>query len=204
MRLEVIILLWLLYCVIHSGLISITVSRKLQHWMGTHYRFYRLYYNLFSLLTLIGLIYFTNEPRRELILVWSGYYHLIQIALTAIAVVILVLGGRSYNLKYMLGIEQIRNYQPEKLQSDSPIVATGILGFVRHPWYLGVLILLWMSNQDITSMIVNGILSLYLVVGSILEERKLVAEFGSAYREYQSHVSMLFPWKWLKAAIHNG
>jgi protein-S-isoprenylcysteine O-methyltransferase Ste14 len=34
-----------------------------------------------------------------------------------------------------------------------------------------------------------------VVVGTILEERKLVAEFGDEYRQYQREVSMLFPWK---------
>jgi hypothetical protein len=38
-------------------------------------------------------------------------------------------------------------------------------------------------------------------VGSFLEERKLVREFGDKYQEYQQAVSMLFPWRWLKAKI---
>jgi protein-S-isoprenylcysteine O-methyltransferase Ste14 len=39
------------------------------------------------------------------------------------------------------------------------------------------------------------------VIGTILEERKLVREFGEPYREYQRNVSMFFPYKWLKARI---
>ena len=34
-----------------------------------------------------------------------------------------------------------------------------------------------------------------------LEERKLVAEYGDEYREYQKQVSMFIPYKWLKSKI---
>ena len=39
------------------------------------------------------------------------------------------------------------------------------------------------------------ILSAYLVVGSILEERKLLAEIGEPYAEYRRRVPMLVPWR---------
>jgi protein-S-isoprenylcysteine O-methyltransferase Ste14 len=40
------------------------------------------------------------------------------------------------------------------------------------------------------------VLSAYLVIGTLLEERKLVLEFGDKYREYQRQVSMFIPLKW--------
>jgi len=42
---------------------------------------------------------------------------------------------------------------------------------------------------------------LYFFVGSILEERKLLLQYGEKYQEYQKKVSMFFPYKWLKAMI---
>jgi len=33
----------------------------------------------------------------------------------------------------------------------------------------------------------------WIVIGTVLEERDLVAEFGESYREYQSAVPMLVP-----------
>ena len=41
------------------------------------------------------------------------------------------------------------------------------------------------------------ILTVYLIIGTFLEERKLVYEFGDQYRNYQKQVSMLLPLKWL-------
>jgi protein-S-isoprenylcysteine O-methyltransferase Ste14 len=36
-------------------------------------------------------------------------------------------------------------------------------------------------------------LTLYIYIGSIFEERRLIAEFGEAYREYQRSVPRLIP-----------
>ena len=73
---------------------------------------------------------------------------------------------------------------------------TGVLSIVRHPWYLAVFILLWASDQNAATIIVNLVLSAYLIVGTLLEERKLILEFGDKYRKYQENVSMFIPLKW--------
>lgn len=73
------------------------------------------------------------------------------------------------------------------------IDTTGILGITRHPWYVAVFLLLWASDLNLGILLVNAVLSGYLVIGTLLEERKLVLEFGDKYREYQQKVSMFFP-----------
>ena len=40
--------------------------------------------------------------------------------------------------------------------------------------------------------------TIYLILGSRLEEEKLVAQFGKAYQKYQREVPMLVPLKWGK------
>ena len=40
-----------------------------------------------------------------------------------------------------------------------------------------------------------------VVVGTLLEERKLVSEFGRQYTDYQQRVSMLLPVKWARQAL---
>jgi protein-S-isoprenylcysteine O-methyltransferase Ste14 len=41
----------------------------------------------------------------------------------------------------------------------------------------------------------RGVFLLYLLVGTWLEERKLLAEFGAAYARYRREVPALFPWR---------
>ena len=48
------------------------------------------------------------------------------------------------------------------------------------------------------------VINVYFMIGAVLEERKLVREFGEKYQEYQRTVSMLFPWRWLKVRIEGG
>jgi len=54
---------------------------------------------------------------------------------------------------------------------------------------------------DVSGLITNIILTIYLVVGTVLEERKLLMEYGEDYRQYQKKVSMLIPFKYLKSKI---
>jgi protein-S-isoprenylcysteine O-methyltransferase Ste14 len=62
-------------------------------------------------------------------------------------------------------------------------------------------LLLWAGDLDVTALVGNGVLTIYIVVGTLLEERKLVHEFGDAYRSYQGRVSMFVPLKWIRLRI---
>ena len=66
----------------------------------------------------------------------------------------------------------------------------------RHPWYLAVFILLWARDFTLARLMINVVLSAYLLVGTLLEERKLIIEFGEKYKAYQRQVSMFIPLKW--------
>lgn len=78
---------------------------------------------------------------------------------------------------------------------------SGVLGIIRHPWYLAAILLIWARPLDISTIIVNFIFTFYLIAGAYLEERKLIREFGEKYLNYQKRVSMLVPYKWLKTKI---
>ena len=111
-------------------------------------------------------------------------------------------GSRHYNMRTFVGINQIHEGVNHGLINTSgKIEKGGIMAVVRHPFYSGSFLLIWAGNLDTTRLIINIILSLYLVVGAVLEEQKLLAEFGDVYRNYQKEVSMLFPWKYLKSQI---
>jgi len=73
---------------------------------------------------------------------------------------------------------------------------------VRHPWYTGGLLLIWAQKMDRPILMMSLILSVYFIVGALLEERKLRRIYGQVYRDYQHEVSMFFPFKWLKKKIN--
>ena len=105
-------------------------------------------------------------------------------------------------MSQFLGIPQIRSKHSQGALTESgDIDTTGVLSVVRHPWYVAVFILLWASDLNMAAIVVNVVLSAYLVIGTLLEERKLVIEFGDKYQKYQKKVSMFVPLKWLKSEI---
>lgn len=75
-------------------------------------------------------------------------------------------------------------------------VVRGPYRWVRHPLYFFSLLLIW-ATPDMTSdrLLFNVLWTSWIVLGSYLEERDLVAEFGERYRAYQQTVPMLLPWR---------
>jgi len=198
-------LLWIAYCIVHSALISITVTNFLKRALGDKYRFYRLFFNSFSVGTLVPLLMYTYSVERkiELLFTWEGYMRILQYCLIALAAILVTTGARHYSMPQFLGMQQIlRKRSGNAMTESGEFDLSGVLGVVRHPWYVAVFILLWASNLNRTGIIINLILSAYLVIGTFLEERKLVLEFGDKYKVYQRQVSMFIPLKWLRSKLH--
>ncbi len=196
----VLALLWAAYCAVHSALISIRATSFFEHILGSGYRFYRLLFNSFSLITLVPLVRYSNSPRYQdpTVFAWGGYWRILQYLIIALAAVLIISGARHYSIGQFLGFRQIRSDSGAgAMTASGDIDMTGVLGIIRHPWYVAVFLLLWSSDQNASSIVVNGVLSAYLIIGTLLEEHKLVWEFGEKYREYQSKVSMFIPLKWI-------
>jgi methanethiol S-methyltransferase len=193
-------LFWAAYCAVHSLLISIPVTSWLRAVLAGRYRFWRLFFNAFSIGTLVPLVMYSNSApfHSEPLLVWSGYWMVLRYGLASLGVALFVAGARHYSLLQFLGIQQLRTESARSAMTGSgDLDNRGVLGLMRHPWYVAVFILLWTSELNAAAIMVNLVLSAYLVVGTLLEERKLVSEFGEEYRRYQDHVSMFIPLKWL-------
>jgi len=106
-------------------------------------------------------------------------------------------GVKSLGTFDVLGIEplskRLKGVQPPP---DIPFTIRGPYRIVRHPLYLGVLMMIW-SCPNLTSdrLLHNIIWSAWIVVGTILEEGNLKNAFGDEYTKYQKEVPMLIPWK---------
>ena len=190
------VVLLILWCMLHSLLITRTLrdwlARKGGIWSGV----YRLAYVLFSLATFPPLLWYMNSLPQRKILEPSATVLLVQGILLLYACFMFLAGGRVYDMAHFLGIRQWRQYRGEKEPSEVSFVQAGILRYVRHPWYSGSIALLW-SLQPLTDVTLVGraVLTAYLVLGTLLEERKLRADLGEAYQAYCRKVPMLIPWK---------
>lgn len=163
-------------------------------------RYYRIFYNLISILTLLPLVVWTLDSRGDIVFTWSGGGILIRFLLLAAALICFWLGARGYDLNYFLGLKQYHDgNESTLLGEDGSFSQSGIFDLVRHPWYVGALLLIWSANGTYyeKTFAVALILTLYIFVGTWLEERKIVAQYGERYRQYQKRVSMFLPVKWL-------
>lgn len=193
------IVLWCLWCALHSGMIALRVTDYLKNRLGDGYRYYRLVFNGVSIVTLVPLFIYGSRVDAPVLYEWHGPLRWIKILMLAIAIGLFVLGAIKYDMLSFAGTRQLRSGNRHAVMSETGgIDTTGILGLTRHPWYLGALFFIWSDDARITmsSLIVNVILTIYIVCGTILEERKLVVELGDAYRDYQKRVPMLFPTRW--------
>jgi methanethiol S-methyltransferase len=195
---------WTAYCALHSAMIAPTVTGLLKRQLGEGFRFYRLFFNAVAILTLVPLLSFSRSVEAEPLFRWDGPLLPVRYALFACGVVLAITGARHYSLAQFSGVAQIRGTSAGGLAAAGALDSSGVLGVVRHPWYVAVVLLIWARDLDIARLVANGVLTAYVVVGTLLEERKLVLEFGDSYRRYQERVSMFVPVKWLRSRLPGG
>lgn len=188
----------------HSLLIDPTVVGYIKERVGGKSNYYRLLYNLVSILTIVPLLLAGLYDKGAVVFSWSGWTVGVRLLLFTLAIFCFLAGAKGYNMQYFLGLQQMRDGKEHLLLGDSESFSeSGIFGIIRHPWYLGTLLFVW-SIYGVyyqKNFAVAVILSIYLVVGTLLEERKILAEYGDRYRDYQKRVSMFVPIKWLMHRI---
>ena len=190
------------WCVLHSALISISVTEYLERHLAAHYRFYRLFFNFFAVLSLAVVILYQWSIRSAAVFDWEGYLRVFQVLMIGLGLWLFVLGARKYDARRFLGLAQIKDgVSTGAMTQSGELDTSGISSVIRHPWYLALLLLIWARPLDPSVIVLNAVFSAYIVIGAFLEERKLVREFGEKYRDYQQRVSMLLPVKWLKARL---
>jgi len=188
--------MWLTWCTLHSALISLSITKWLQKRVPGFFRYYRIIYNCISILTLIPVIYYTYLLKGPTIISWGGTGHVLRVVMILLAVFLFVAGARRYDLAQFLGLRQLHAEKAcSVLTDDCSLDTNGILSIVRHPWYTGGILIVWARPLDLAAILTNLVVCGYFVIGAMLEERKLVAQFGEEYRDYQQQVSMLFPIK---------
>jgi protein-S-isoprenylcysteine O-methyltransferase Ste14 len=190
------IILWLAWCTVHSLLITTGVRRWFERKGAAWFGLYRIGYACFSLCSLLPLLWYTTTLPQQPLDLPSACIQSVQWLLFLYALVMFIGGLRVYDLQAFLGFRQWRDYRSGRTYTAPSLKKTGILRYVRHPWYSGGIAFLWSLPEltDVT-LITRSILTAYLIVGTLLEERKLRHSLGEPYRSYCHEVPMLIPWK---------
>lgn len=186
--------LWALWCFLHSALLARPVTDWLKWRLQSRYPLYRLGFVCFSVLTILPIVLFEVRLHQQVLFDWSGPWRLLQALLLIYAGVLFIAGAREYDLAYFLGVRQWRDWLHHRRPVNLEFRTGGILRYVRHPWYSGgIAFVAAFGPLTDASLVAKLILTVYLVVGAKLEERKLLALIGEPYHSYCRRVPMLVP-----------
>jgi protein-S-isoprenylcysteine O-methyltransferase Ste14 len=192
---------WLAYAAFHSLLASLAFKAWMTQRWPRCAPWYRLAYNLLAAVLVLPLVWATWAIPGDWLWRWTGIgaWAANGLALTALAGFWLSSG--SYDMGEFLGLKPLREKRRDAVEHDGFRIST-LHRFVRHPWYALGLVLIWTRDMNAPLLVTALAITLYFVIGSWLEERKLEAHFGAAYREYRQRVPGLvpLPWKRLTAA----
>ena len=187
-------LAWLSFGLVHSTLAASGIKGRCS---GAIRAAWRLAYNLLAVAHLgtVWLIGWYLLAGTEAYALEPWLWGLLK-ALYVAGWAILALGLSGYDLARLAGTRQIRSYlrgidEPE----DEPLRRDGLHRFVRHPVYAGGFLILWGRVDDPFALATAVWGSLYLVIGTVFEERRLSRLYGAAYAAYRRQVPAFVPWK---------
>ena len=94
----------------------------------------------------------------------------------------------------LFGVASIKAQLSGKPVRPPEFIVRGPYLWVRHPLYFFVIVMIWSCpDLAVDRLLFNVLWTMWIYLGTFLEERDLLADFGEAYREYQSRVPRLIP-----------
>lgn len=192
-RILALLLCWLAYAALHSLLASLWFKRWVAACWPRLAPGYRLAFNALALVLLVPPLWLTFAWRGPLLWSWEGGWAWLADGLALAAVAGFVWSTRYYDMAVFAGSRQWRT-RHGAAEDPGGLSLSPLHRHVRHPWYSLALVILWTRDMDEARLVSALCITLYLWLGSLLEERKLLAFHGEAYARYRARVPGLVPW----------
>lgn len=180
-----IILRFIIFGALHSLFATTRVKHLISLVFGKEPRFYRLIYNLVSLVMFIWVMAaYRNSPVIYYAPgIWSLVMYLLQLVVAAMMFVCVWQTG----VTEFLGLSRVPS-------SSGHLVTSGCYSVVRHPLYLlGTLFLFLNPVMTGQWLLLSSLSVMYFVIGALIEERRLIKTYGTEYLQYQRKVPILIP-----------
>lgn len=180
-------LAWLSFGIGHSLLAGARRNRGALAVMG---RFHRIAYNLVAFVHL-GIVlalgrWLAADSGGFALPVWLVW---LENAMVAAGLALGLAALRSYRAAPFVGLAQLRGDGDD----DEPLALDGLHRWMRHPLYSASFLILWGLARSPLGLATAIWASLYLVIGSRIEERRLIARYGDAYRAYRRDTPAFLP-----------
>jgi len=193
-------LFWIAYFTLHSALASLLVKRWVAAAWPNLMPYYRLTFNVLASLLILPILWLSYHDPEPMLWRWQGIAAWLANGLALAAIFGFWLSFKSYDMQEFLGLRQLQS-RVRKVEDQEHFHLSPFHRHVRHPWYFFGLILIWTRDMSMTTLLTSVIITLYFIVGSYLEEKKLLVYHGDTYRRYMARGPglILLPWKYLTA-----
>jgi protein-S-isoprenylcysteine O-methyltransferase Ste14 len=185
-----IFLLTLGYGALHSLLASLPAKAAARRWFGpVADRVYRIMYNLVAVLTLLPVLSLLLHNMGPVLVALSWPLWLVALAAQGALLGLMYVSFLQSDPQSFFGIRQLGG-----LPETPRLLNGGAYRVVRHPLYtLGLAILWCVPILTAGTLALDLAITLYILIGSELEERRLMVQFGDEYRRYRGTVARLIP-----------
>lgn len=184
-------LLCLAFFVQHSTMIRKSFKSRLRKIIPAD--FYGAFYSVSSGTILLILMILWQDSHLYLFNPPDGFRALFRIIFFS-GIGLFVWGCLALRSFDFFGLETIVANIKGTTATTLPFIVRGPYRWVRHPLYLAMLLLIW-SCPDVSTdrLLFNILFTVWIIVGTLFEERDLVEGFGESYLDYQRKVPMLLP-----------
>ncbi len=107
MKYFILAMLWILWCCMHSFLVTTTVTAWFKKRTGDEFAFYRISYNLLSLITVLPLLYWQNTIPGPVIIELSPFLLIFKYSALVLSAMVITGSLFSFDMTEFLGIRQI-------------------------------------------------------------------------------------------------
>ena len=185
-------LLWLGYFLLHSLFASLWLKGQVARRWPVLMPYYRLGFNTLALVLILPPLTLMWQLSGELLWEYRGVWDLLRFALMGLALAGFAWSMRYYDSREFFGLRQLQE-KLHQVEDQERLHISPLHRYVRHPWYSLGLVLIWTQEMDAARLTSALMLTGYLVLGSRLEERKLLVYHGERYRRYLQRVPGLIP-----------
>ena len=196
---------FLVWAVLHSITAAQSTKSLVARLLGesVYQRVYRAGYTFFSLLSFLPVAYFylqlPDVTLWQILAPWAWVMYALQLV-GAIGAAVSVW---QTDALCSVGVRQLfgdGGLDEGKQGLGEALYIAGLYRWMRHPLYTFSMMFLWFNpTMSRNLLLFNVLATFYFTVGSIFEERRLVADFGSSYIAYQARVPRFLPRPWQKS-----
>lgn len=193
-----IVFLFTLFGFLHSLLASRFVKEKLIFILKEKIAFYRIFYNIFSVLT-FAIFIIVSPDINEIVYKVKEPFSYLMIIPFLVGLYGIIISSKYFSMSEFLGISQVKRYLNKTyslndLDEKMTLRISGPYKFMRHPiYFFSIIMILSIPEMTVSRLVIVVCIIFYFYVGSIYEEKKLVKIFGDEYIEYQKNVPRIFP-----------